>query len=221
MKISYLRSFPWSRWTRDERFFCSILYSHASSNPAKFADWLIESTGIPAQKDGHWDLGYEVCLYRDYLWQFGKSARSLELPWKRTFDLCLFGTRTLIVIEAKVFERFESRQMKSFPIDRQCIPSLPGLEKVKVYIVALASSKYFENVRKYGRSGTLDVFDGLASWAGVAQQYSCPLLDHAEHIYKLKPGEILGGEIATGGIDLSGQRALRTGRRGVRLLSAS
>lgn len=53
--------------------------------------------------DGDWDLGYEVCLYRDVLWQKGGlSAVGLELPPKRTFDLCLFGERALVVIEAKV-----------------------------------------------------------------------------------------------------------------------
>ena len=193
MSIQYLRSLPWSLWSRDERFFCSILYSLAGSDPAGFAAWLIESTGIPAEKGGSWDLGYEVCFYRDYLWQRGRSAQCMGLPQKRTFDLCLFGTRTLIVIEAKVFEPFKASQNKNFELDKQRIQSLPGLEKVNVYVIALASSKYFANAAKYGHPGTLSTFDGRVSWSQAAQKYSSPQLAQADHTYKLKPGEMLDG----------------------------
>ena len=213
MSIPYLKNLPWSLWTRDERFFCSILYSLASSDPAGFAAWLIESTGLPAKKRGKWDLGYEICLYRDYLWQLGKSARCMRLPQKRTFDLCLFGTRTLIVIEAKVFERFERRQNRSFELDKQQIQSLPGLERVNVYIIALASSKYFANAVKYGYPGSLSIFDGRVSWSQVAQKYPSPLLDQADRIYKMGPGGMLDEGSAKQGDAAAGQLAARLARR--------
>lgn len=198
MGIPYLRNLPWSHWTRDERFFCSILYSHASADPTDFAEWLIESTKLSADKGGKWDLGFEVCFYRDYLWQLGESARSMGFPQKRTFDLCLFGKRSLIVIEAKVFERFESSQSEYFKKDKRTIPCLPGLNQVKAYVIALASSTYYENAKTHGRSGSMDVFDGCVSWDQLAKKYSCPLMDRADQLYKRKRGDILDRGSASG-----------------------
>ena len=198
MSISYLKGYPWSRWTREERYFCSVLYSHAISNPADFAAWLIESAELSADKAGEWDLGYEVCLYRDYLWQIGETARSKKLPQKRTFDLCLFGTQSLIVIEAKVSGLFNEKQLDDCKKDKVQIPSLPGFEQVKVYVVSLASSTYFENVKKYGNYERLSVFDGRLRWVEAAIKYSCPLLHMAERKYKPKPGEAIGGGSTTG-----------------------
>ena len=194
MSIPYLKDLPWSRWTRDERFYCSILYSLAISDPADFAAWLIDSAEVPAEQGGDWDLGYEVCFYRDYLWQLGRSSRCMGLPQKRTFDLCLFGSANFIVIEAKICERFKSSQKKNFELDKKQIRSLPEFKHVNVYVVALASSRYFANAAKYGRPGTLDVFDGRVSWFQVAQKYPNDLLDQADRMYKLKPGEMLNGE---------------------------
>ena len=196
MSIQYLKGKPWSCWTRDERYFCSVLYCHARKDPADFAAWLIDRTGLQEKTDGAWDLSYEVCLYRDFLWQIGESARSRGLPQKRTFDLCLFGTRTLIVIEAKVCERFESKQTESVAQDKKLIPCLPGFERVKVYVIALATSKYFGNVKKYGRPETLNVFDGCLSWAQAAEKYPDARLDQAENMYKVKAGRMLDSESA-------------------------
>ncbi len=193
MSIPYLNGKPWSCWTRDECYFCSVLYCYARKDPAEFAAWLIGRTGLRAKTDGAWDLGYEVCLYRDFLWHIGKSARSRELPQKRTFDLCLFGTRAVIVIEAKVFERFESKQAESVAQDKKLIPCLPGFERVKVYAIALATSRYFGNAAKHGRPETLNVFDGCLTWGQAAKKYPDARLDQAENMYKMKAGRMLDG----------------------------
>ena len=193
MGIPYLKNCPWSRWTRDERYFCSVLYSLVESDPADFAAWLIDSAGLGAKKNGDWDLGYEVVFYRDYLWQLGSSATSMGFSQKRTFDLCLFGTRSLIVIEAKVSQCFELAQRKTLEFDKERIPSLQGMAGVDIYVVALASSKYFANVKRYGQPETLRVFDGHVSWAKAAKKYPHPLLCRADDMYKLKPGENLDG----------------------------
>lgn len=190
-RISYLRGLPWSNWTREERYFCSILHSIASCEPADFASWLIDSGSLGARKGGAWDLGYEVCFYRDYLWQLKQPAQDLCLSQKRTFDFCLFGTRDVIVIEAKVFQPFEKQQNERFRKDRKMIRSLPGLENVAVHLVALASSKYFANAEKYGRRDTLEVFDARISWAQLAEKYDHPILYQADRIYKGHPGEML------------------------------
>lgn len=125
MGIWYLRNSPWSSWTRDERYFCSVLYEHASQDPGDFAAWLNATSGLGLSTDGDWDLGYEVCFYRDFCWQSGgKSASKRDLPAKRTFDLCLFGEQAIIVIEAKVCEGFSSDQNDEFGRDAKRIQSL-------------------------------------------------------------------------------------------------
>lgn len=203
----YLNGLPWSDWSRDERFFCGALYGHISQNPTDFADWLIDhlsehpGTGRPAvsgiSKGGRWDAGYEVCFYRDYLWQQRQSARAQGLSAKRTFDLCLFGERDIVVIEAKVCEPFSAAQNKAFEDDFQSMGKLPGMAGIRLHLVALASSRYFSNARKHGLAGTLDVFQNQhISWADVATKYhSDPLLQRADALYKperLFPGHAGG-----------------------------
>jgi hypothetical protein len=192
MGINYLRDQSWSTWTREERFFCAILFLHARQDPAGFAAWLVGSAGLPISPSGEWDLGYEVCFYRDYLWQLGASAKQAGLPAKRTFDLCLFGERD-IIIEAKVCEAFGGSQNDDFSQDRARIKSMAGLEDIGVHTVALASSRYFANAARFGRPGTLTMFDGRITWTQVAERYGDAALQQADGMYKPRPLERLGG----------------------------
>jgi len=191
MGISYLRDQPWSTWTREERYFCAVLFFQARQDPASFASWLIDAAGLDIDPAGEWDLGYEVCFYRDFLWQLGVSAKQRGLPGKRTFDLCLFGERDLVVIEAKVCEAFGGAQNDDFAQDKARINSLEGLEEINVHVTALASSRYFANVAKFGRPETLTMFDGRITWAQVAERYSDELLRQADGMYKPQPNESL------------------------------
>ena len=146
---------------------------------------------LPVEKSGNWDLGYEVCFYRDYLWQLGRSPRDMRLPQGRTFDLCLFGTRTLIVIEAKVFQGFQPTQNKDFELNKQRVQSLPGLKDVKVYVVALASSKYFVTLQNTGTLKhsmfLMDLCRGRKQRRSIGILY----LNRPDRTYKLKPSEML------------------------------
>ena len=191
MGIDYLRGQQWSAWTREERYFCAVLFFHARQDPASFASWLIDAAGLDIDPGGGWDLGYEVCFYRDYLWQLGESARQRGLPGKRTFDLCLFGERDMIVIEAKVCEAFGGVQNDDFAQDKARIRSIEGLEALGVHVLALASSRYFANASRYGRPGTLTMFDGRITWGQVAERYSDELLQQADGMYKPQPNGLL------------------------------
>ena len=187
MSIDYLKGMTWSRWTRDERFFCSVLYSYAKSDPKDFAEWIIENAGLPISSTGDWDIGFEVCFYRDYLWHQKKSAKKRNLPFKRTFDLCLFNGKAIIIIEAKVCEGFITKQNDKFAEGRKKLKSLPGLESIDVQIIALASSKYFDNCRR----STLDIFKNKKiSWLEVALKYNDPLLHQANEMYNQEQGGI-------------------------------
>lgn len=199
MGIGYLCNCPWSSWTRDERYFCSVLYAHASQDPSDFAAWLNTTAGLGLSTSGDWDLGYEVCFYRDFCWQTAsESASKRGLPAKRTFDLCLFGEHAIVVIEAKVCEGFSSDQNDDFGHDAKRIQSLLAPLAPDVKIVALATSTYFENAHKHGRRGddeiprVLKPFDGHLTWALLADRYQDEQLAQAEWMYGMKPGALLG-----------------------------
>ncbi len=186
--MKYLNNLRWSDWTRDERFFCSALYEEAKNNPKDFGEWLCSTTKIPFSPNEEWDLGYEVCFYRDYFWQKSQSAHQLNYPSKRTFDLCLFNTNKIIIIEAKVFEVFERSQNNEFKKDRDLINSIGELEDIDVYVVALASSTYFENHKNYGKQNILDIFDGRKiEWSQLFEKYGNNLFKQANQLYKSSP----------------------------------
>ena len=188
MTTSYLRGRAWTSWSREERLFCAVLYEHARRNPSDFARWIGEETGIPTQKEDGWDLGFEVCFYRDYLWQLGRSARAEDYSPKRTFDLCLFGEQSIVILEAKVFEAFQTTQLANFAEDAQALRDLLGQPDLQVWMVALASSTYFVNVEKYGSPDTLGIFHGRLTWQQIAARYPDPILGQVDYMYKLQPG---------------------------------
>jgi hypothetical protein len=182
---------PWTSWSREERLFCAVLYEHGRRDPAAFARWLIDAAGLDLSPAGEWDLGYEVCLYRDFLWQKdGLTAAGSVLPYKRTFDLCLFGEAAVVVIEAKVCQRFDPVQNADFERDSERIRSLPGWQDLDVKLVALASARYLANAAKYSPAA-LSIFDGQVSWQQAAQHFGDPLLEQADAMYKGKPGALL------------------------------
>jgi hypothetical protein len=177
MSISYFNGHTWSDLTREERYYCHVLFSHASIDPADFAIWLNQKCDLRLDLQSEWDLGLEVCFYRDYLWHQQKRVRSTDFSPKRTFDLCLFGEKDIIVIEAKVDQPFNDEQNVTFAKDRTEIPRLLGSENVRVSLIALASSKYL------GAAKALNQFSGAVSWADVHQKYGDRLLKQADDLY--------------------------------------
>lgn len=191
MALPYLSDKPWTSWSREERLFCAVLWEHGRKDVPALADWLIQTAQLDVSPAGEWDLGYEVCLYRDLLWhKRGLTAAGSSLPYKRTFDLCLFGEVTVIVIEAKVCETFKPIQCADFARDAERIRTLEGMSDLDVKLVALASSRYFTNQPKYS-PGALSDFDGQVSWLQAAQRYDDPLLWQADRMYKAKRGALL------------------------------
>ncbi len=94
----------------------------------------------------------------------------------------------MIVIEAKGFEGFSSKQNAAFAEDRSHLLKLLGPE-VQVHIVALASSAYVNssNLRKE----TLTPFGGhRLTWADAAEEYPDHRLQLADGLYRREPGGI-------------------------------
>lgn len=189
MSIPWLGGANWADWTRDERYFCAVLFGHADQDPNRFARWVVTAAGLDrSMLDGaEWEVGYEVCFYRDYLWERGE-LEGTELPLKRTFDLCLFATRAVIVIEAKGFEGFSSKQNAEFDEDRKRLKALLGSD-VKVELVALASSTYVGSDRL--GENALAPFNGHhLTWKGTAEEYRDARLALADGLYRRKPGGV-------------------------------
>lgn len=62
MAVPYFGEHHWSELTREERFYCFILYSHVVADPSRFARFLSERPGFGFDCGGEWDIGVEVCF---------------------------------------------------------------------------------------------------------------------------------------------------------------
>lgn len=182
MGFSYLDNRFWRHITRDERFFCAELYFKIKGQEKEFIKWLKEKTEVNFLSDDdlnqHWEIGYEVCFYRDYIKVIGEKNGNKQIkksaglfPAKRTFDLCLFSEEKMIIIEAKAQQGFYSGQNNEFEKDKKFIEDLIG-DSCKTYFVALVSSAYYENLKKHSRMGELPkLFDGYFFWKNVAEYF--------------------------------------------------
>lgn len=180
MGFSYLKDregneLYWKNITRDERYFCAELFFQIKQDINQFVKWLnnqvsLELTAI--ELDSEWEVGYEVCFYRDLMKAQDKSVRNdPRYSQKRTFDLCLFSNNRIIIIEAKSQTGFGSDQNESFANDPDKILSL--IEKSEndfsVDIIGLASSKYLNSKR---RNDLPEIFkDKCFTWEQVFTSY--------------------------------------------------
>ena len=175
----YFGGRSWADITREERLFCAVLFAYARQQPDKFAKWVIETAPVPTDPAGSWELAYEACFYRDLLHSQGRSARGEHFPYKRTFDLCLFGDNAIIVIEAKVCAPFDGEQNGWFRKDPDLIREATCRPDLDVYVVPLAAGPYYSKCRK----STLSEFTGQLTWAQIAARYPDPLLARADTMY--------------------------------------
>ena len=188
MPIPYLGNKTWADISRDERMFCAVLWEHARKDPADFAMWLNKAAGLSMDSAGSWDLGYEVVFYRDLLHHAAKSARIAKLPFKRTFDMCLFGERDIVIIEAKLSMGFLTKQLDSMEKDIENIRITMEMIHKKcpeVHVVALTPEAYRHKHMKNNNSATSAMLgERWISWEEVADKYPDELLRLALRIYK-------------------------------------
>ena len=153
----------WANITREERYFCAQLFHHYRNSPNLFVNLLIENWNPDCEhtipNSGiKWDLGYEVCFFRDYLFFTKQPIKQNKYPAKRTFDLCLFSEEQIIIIEAKAQQGFSSKQLNAFRNDRELIPEMLHKSGLIVSVVALKSSNYCPN------DDTKKCFDAIVNW---------------------------------------------------------
>jgi len=162
--MKYLKNNKWSQISREERFFCSELYYELCHDLLP----LLEALKIDV-KNKSFDIGFEVCLYRDLLKFNDKRVSKMNFPQKRTFDLVIFSENELYIIEAKCQQGYKSSQLQSIKKEKELIMSLfKEIEHEKLItpiLISINSSKY--NMSKEIQT----VFDYIITWDNIAGIY--------------------------------------------------
>lgn len=184
--LSWLDDRKWSDVTRDERFFCANLYTvilnHREGIPG-FVRVINRECGLNLPENANWELGYEVCFYRD-MWFDNPDKYECVSP-KRTFDLCLFSDEKIVIIEAKAYQAFDLDQTADFDADKENIEKRLALP-VEVVLVPLASSLY---KKRFESSSVKETFDGsLLTWFELAKFYGNDrILGNADRCFGRRP----------------------------------
>jgi len=187
MPISYLNK-KWEEITREERYFCAELFYEIKNDLQKDKEFLkhLKKEGLKIDLAQEWDVGFEVCFYRDFLWNPKVSGgRESGFSLKRTFDLVLFSESAFIIIEAKAFEGFVNKQLSSFDEDRNDVRKaieLMGKKSPQIYILALASSNYIKNMKE----DTKKHFDLVIGWDEMTRLFKNTVFQRANFERKHK-----------------------------------
>jgi hypothetical protein len=164
MSISYLKNQTWISITREERVFCAELYFQLRNDLKPF----LKLADLPINIK--YDIGYEVCFYRDILKAYKKSIKASKLPQKRTFDLVLFSEKEIVIIEAKAEGGFDNIQLSSFRNDSGNVHKAfreIGFESnaIKVKLIAICSKKYTP------KDKSKEIFEKIITWDEIADIY--------------------------------------------------
>jgi len=194
MGLEWLNNRSWLDISREERLFCAHLYFDIKGKEKKFVKWLSnELKSLKCNPDADWEVGFEVCFYRDYLFEKRYKIREYnkklsdennkKYSEKRTFDLCLFSDEQIIIMEAKAQQGFEVKQMKSFKDDKMDVSNIlkGNGNTVGVNLIGICSSVYCNNLKQYGNQNILNPFDGVITWKDIS---SAKMFQRNENIYK-------------------------------------
>jgi len=178
MGLSYLGGASWNDITREERFFCQEFYHELDKNGLKTFVGYLYSKGLEIDPYSKFEVGFEVCFYRDLKFKGLFHGRKSEYSPKRTFDLCLFSENEMVIIEAKVSEGLTNKQMDEFEKDVKWVPHALGREDFKVHLVALVSGEYSP------KTETQKKFDKVITWKQVSEIFPENIhFFHADRIF--------------------------------------
>lgn len=193
--FSYLDGKRWSDITRDERFFCQKLYTQIETDTNKFINHINDKTKLNLPLDVDWEPSYEVCFYRDLCYYYNKKlGKKIELPSKRTFDLCLFSENQIIIIEAKAQQVFDRKQIELFKDDLKHIQKIAQNvtnHSIDCIVLGLVSNKY----SKYLKENKIDfsfkrgIFDPdkMLNWKELSELYNNdPVLKRADEVFEVE-----------------------------------
>ena len=173
--LCWLKGKTWRQVTREERYFCAELFSVIRQDFRGFVQflnkeshWVGEGNTRP-NPETNWDPAYEICFYRDigFYRDSGKNGTELDGKFsrKRTFDLALFSNKAIILIEAKVHQGFDGKQLGYLKSDRENVSKWTNVPKEMIFLVGLISSEY------HPRCKTQKHFDLIITWSGLACWY--------------------------------------------------
>ena len=174
----------WIEITREERFFCSELYHDIKKDIKGFVKFLNENCSVNFDENAYWEIGYEVCFYRDLIKAKGSSIKKYNVgnktnyPPKRTFDLCLFSNDQIVIIEAKTDQKFKDDQLTDFNKDdgfiKQILKDINS--NVKVITILLSSSGDQKDITGFK--------DKRIFWNQLSELYKNKIFDRAEELGK-------------------------------------
>lgn len=201
MGFSYLNGKTWQEITREERFFCQHLYQRIlAQSPIEFVCYINNQYNVGIDINDVFEIGYEVCFYRD-IWQFREKTGALYSQ-KRTFDLCIFGEKSIVIIEAKAAENFDCSQNRSFLLDVEEVRKLTSVNKV--ILIGLCSSKC-----KVDNDSEITFSGVFLRWKHLASHYSNDVvLQRADDVYEEK--RAFSGSGKNSDLKLSGLEILKS-----------
>jgi len=185
MGFAYLNQKNWSDITREERFFCAHLYFELLKNITPFLKLLAGNKIIKETLavENLWEIGFEVCFYRDFIYKIGFNGQHEigKTPYhhlgKRTFDLCLFSEKQIIIIEAKAQQGFDTKQLESFKSDIETVRQLLG-ENIDIKLIGLVAARYRP------KEETKKNFASIFNWQQLYECYKNDLFLKAEDTFR-------------------------------------
>lgn len=187
MGLKYFNNNNWIYISREERLYCAHLYFQIRKDVPAFVEWLNEITTMNLPINCNWEIGYEVCLYRDYLYSQGTPIRTINkarqnpYPEKRTFDLCLFSEHNIVIIEAKVCEKFHGKQLNDMLSDVNLIKELLDKE-LNIHTLLLVQSKYVESKNFLRTQKNRTAFPYAISWKEMDELYPSDVFERADEL---------------------------------------
>lgn len=142
--------------------------------------------------EGSWEVAYEAAFYRDLIYhcegtgltkklvkrysQLSKMTDPTSIKKalsKRTFDLCLFGPKDFVIVEAKADGTFEGKQLNTFEWDKELLKIWFEHLKLKdppnIRIFGLVSSRYPMTTEPPAHDFTqMNIFDCVFAWRYLA-----------------------------------------------------
>lgn len=163
--LFYLGNKTWSEITREERYFCAELFFDIQFNPKSFIFFLNHRFHTNYDAKQFWEVGFEVCFYRDYFYSKQKKVRLTEYSEKRTFDLCLFSNTHIIIIEAKADQKFNDKQLSDLKSDVKDVQAILDNEYPKIQVMSylLNSSKREKEITGFAKFTWEDLYNSFKS----------------------------------------------------------
>lgn len=174
--ISYLGNKHWNEISRTELLFTSHLYEMIRKDIKKFIRFLNTKEGFHLDEELEWEVSFEVCFYRDFLQSYNMYESHIqEYKPKRTFDLCLFSEKSIVIIEAKAQQCFDDKKDgEAFSEDKILVKQIVrniANKNIDVHVVALASQKCLNDMGCYGRTLLLNSIDKKITWSEMDVLY--------------------------------------------------